>query len=83
MRNLRHAGAENVRRNEPYLEAQLRGLMERHEIVGDVRGAGYFWAFELVKDKATRETFSDEECDVLLRDFLSPELFKAGALMLI
>jgi adenosylmethionine-8-amino-7-oxononanoate aminotransferase len=71
---------ENVRRNEGYLEQQLLGLKERHDIVGDVRGAGYFWAFELVKDKATRESFSYEECNVLLRDFLSPELFKAGLL---
>ena len=70
----------NVQRNAPYLEAQLRGLMDRHEIIGDVRGAGYFWAFELVKDRATKETFSYEECNALLRDFLSPELFKAGLL---
>ena len=70
----------NVQRNAPYLEAQLRGLMERHEIIGDVRGAGYFWAFELVKDRATKETFSYEESNALLRDFLSPELFKAGLL---
>jgi adenosylmethionine-8-amino-7-oxononanoate aminotransferase len=68
----------NVKANEAYLEQQLRGLQERHDIVGDVRGAGYFWAFELVKDKATRETFSYEECNALLRDFLSPELFQAG-----
>jgi adenosylmethionine-8-amino-7-oxononanoate aminotransferase len=71
---------ENVRANEPYLEAKLRGLAARHDIVGDVRGAGYFWAFELVKDKATKESFSYEECNVLLRDFLSPELWKAGLL---
>jgi 4-aminobutyrate aminotransferase-like enzyme len=70
----------NVQRNAPYLEAQLRGLMDRHEIIGDVRGAGYFWAFELVKNRATKETFSYEECNALLRDFLSPELFKAGLL---
>ena len=70
----------NVQRNAPYLEAQLRGLMERHEIIGDVRGAGYFWAFELVKNRATKESFSYEECNALLRDFLSPELFKAGLL---
>jgi adenosylmethionine-8-amino-7-oxononanoate aminotransferase len=70
----------NVQRNAPYLEGQLRGLMERHEIIGDVRGAGYFWAFELVKDRATKASFSHEESNTLLRDFLSPELFKAGLL---
>jgi adenosylmethionine-8-amino-7-oxononanoate aminotransferase len=71
---------ENVRAHEGYLEAQLRGLMARHAIIGDVRGAGYFWAMELVRDKATKATFTPRECDVLLRDFLSPELFKAGLL---
>ena len=47
-------------------------------IVGDLRGAGFFYALELVKDKETRETFSDEECETLLRGFLSPRLFEAG-----
>ena len=49
---------DNVRANQGYLEDALRGLMARHEIIGDVRGAGYFWAIELVKDRATRETFT-------------------------
>jgi adenosylmethionine-8-amino-7-oxononanoate aminotransferase len=71
---------ENVRAHEGYLEAQLRGLMARHPIIGDVRGTGYFWAMELVRDKETKATFTPLECDVLLRDFLSPELFKAGLL---
>jgi adenosylmethionine-8-amino-7-oxononanoate aminotransferase len=47
-------------------------------IVGDLRGTGFFYALELVKDKETRETFSDEECEALLRDFLSPRLFERG-----
>src|SRR5690348_16576247 len=47
-------------------------------IVGDLRGTGYFYALELVKDKETRETFSDEECETLLRGFLSPRLFEKG-----
>jgi adenosylmethionine-8-amino-7-oxononanoate aminotransferase len=47
-------------------------------IVGDVRGAGFFYAIELVRDKGTRETFSDEECETLLRGFLTPALFEAG-----
>ena len=68
----------NVRANEAYLEEQLHGLTERHEIVGDVRGAGYFMSLELVKDRATRQTFTPEECHVLLRDFLSPQLQEAG-----
>jgi adenosylmethionine-8-amino-7-oxononanoate aminotransferase len=47
-------------------------------IVGDLRGTGFFYALELVKDKETRETFSDEECETLLRGFLSPTLFERG-----
>ena len=47
-------------------------------IVGDLRGTGYFYALELVKDKETRETFYDEECETLLRGFLSPRLFEKG-----
>jgi len=47
-------------------------------IVGDLRGTGFFYALELVKDKDTRETFSEEECETLLRGFLSPRLFESG-----
>jgi adenosylmethionine-8-amino-7-oxononanoate aminotransferase len=47
-------------------------------IVGDVRGAGYFYGIELVKDKATKGRFSAEESQRLLRDFLSPRLFDLG-----
>jgi adenosylmethionine-8-amino-7-oxononanoate aminotransferase len=47
-------------------------------IAGDLRGTGFFYALELVKDKETRETFSEEECETLLRGFLSPRLFERG-----
>ena len=47
-------------------------------IVGDVRGDGYFYGIELVKDKATKETFDDDESERLLRGFLSGALFEAG-----
>ena len=46
-------------------------------IVGDVRGAGYFYALELVKDRR-RARASPEECEELLRGFLSAELFRRG-----
>ena len=70
----------NVRANEAYFAEQLHGLAGDHEIIGDVRGAGYFMSLELVKDRATRETFSAEECQVLLREFLSPQLQEAGVI---
>ena len=47
-------------------------------IVGDVRGDGFFFGIEMVKDKATRETFNDDESERLLRGFLSKALFDAG-----
>ncbi len=47
-------------------------------IVGDIRGAGYFYGIEMVKDKVTRETFTDDESERLLRGFLSQALFDAG-----
>jgi hypothetical protein len=47
-------------------------------IVGDVRGDGFFYGIEMVKDKATRETFDDDESERLLRGFLSRALFEAG-----
>jgi adenosylmethionine-8-amino-7-oxononanoate aminotransferase len=67
----------NVRANEGAFRATLEKLSDL-PIVGDVRGDGYFYGIELVKDKATRETFSDEESEWLLRGFLSPALFEAG-----
>ena len=71
---------DNVRNNQDYLRDQLLGLKDRYEIIGDVRGAGYFWAMELVKDRATKESFSDDECNILLRDTLSPMLIGEGLL---
>jgi adenosylmethionine-8-amino-7-oxononanoate aminotransferase len=47
-------------------------------LVGDVRGDGYFYGIELVKDKATKTTFDDAESERLLRGFLSAALFEAG-----
>ena len=61
----------------PAFRAQLDGLRDL-PIVGDVRGAGYFYGIELVKDKATRASFDDDESERLLRGFLSKALFEAG-----
>jgi hypothetical protein len=68
----------NVRRNEEWLGGQLRELAARHEIVGDVRGTGYFWALELVKDRDRRISFDDEESESLLRGFLTRRLLELG-----
>jgi adenosylmethionine-8-amino-7-oxononanoate aminotransferase len=68
---------EHVRENEDAFRATLSQLLDL-PIVGDLRGTGYFWALELVKDKDTRETFSDDECEKLLRGYLSNALYDAG-----
>jgi adenosylmethionine-8-amino-7-oxononanoate aminotransferase len=67
----------HVQANEAAFQATL-GKLNDLPIVGDVRGAGYFYGIELVKDKATRETFDDDEAERLLRGFLSKALFEAG-----
>ena len=67
----------NVRTNEGAFRATLEKLHDL-PIVGDVRGDGYFYGIEMVKDKATRETFDDAESERLLRGFLSHALFDAG-----
>ncbi len=67
----------HVRANEDGLRATLQRLHDL-PIVGDVRGAGYFYGIELVKDKGTRETFTHEESERLLRGFLSKALFDNG-----
>jgi adenosylmethionine-8-amino-7-oxononanoate aminotransferase len=68
---------DNVRANEPHFRAMLESLRDI-EIVGDVRGAGYFHAIELVKDRDTKESFTHEEAESLLRGYLSGELFRRG-----
>jgi adenosylmethionine-8-amino-7-oxononanoate aminotransferase len=68
---------EHVRDQQDVFRGKLETLLDL-PIVGDVRGTGFFYALEVVKDKETRETFSDDECETLLRGFLSPALFDAG-----
>ena len=68
----------HVRSNEGAFRAMLDRLRDELPIVGDARGAGYFMAIELVKDKETKESFSDAESEELLRGFLSAELMRRG-----
>jgi adenosylmethionine-8-amino-7-oxononanoate aminotransferase len=68
---------EGVREREADFRAALEPLLDL-PIVGDLRGCGYFYALELVKDKETRTGFNEAECDELLRGFVSPQLFERG-----
>jgi adenosylmethionine-8-amino-7-oxononanoate aminotransferase len=68
---------QHVQANEGLFRSTLEKLTDL-PIVGDVRGDGYFYGIELVKDKKTKETFNDDEAERLLRGFLSKALFDAG-----
>ncbi len=68
---------DGVREHEEAFRSTLAQLLDL-PIVGDLRGCGFFYALELVKDKETRQTLTPQECETLLRGFLSPELFRRG-----
>jgi adenosylmethionine-8-amino-7-oxononanoate aminotransferase len=68
---------EHVRANERPFREMLDSLRDI-PIVGDVRGAGFFHAIELVKDQDSDEQWSEEESEKLLRGYLSGELFERG-----
>jgi adenosylmethionine-8-amino-7-oxononanoate aminotransferase len=68
---------EHVHTEGPAFRRTLERLLDL-PIVGDVRGEGFFYGIELVKDKATKETFDEDEAERLLRGFLSGALFEAG-----
>jgi len=58
-------------------EAELRSTLEALRelpIVGDVRGAGYFWGIELVADQDTKRPFSPERAHELTASILGPAL---------
>jgi adenosylmethionine-8-amino-7-oxononanoate aminotransferase len=67
----------HVRNNSGAFRATLEKLRDL-PIVGDIRGDGFFFGIELVKDRETRETFTDAESERILRGFLSHALFDAG-----
>jgi adenosylmethionine-8-amino-7-oxononanoate aminotransferase len=68
---------EHVKTQGPAFRKTLEKLLDL-PIVGDVRGEGFFYGIELVKDKVTRETFTEAESESMLRGFLSKALFDAG-----
>jgi adenosylmethionine-8-amino-7-oxononanoate aminotransferase len=68
---------EHVRASAGAFRTTLEKLNDL-PIVGDVRGDGFFYGIELVKNKETKETFDDDEAERLLRGFLSNALFEGG-----
>ena len=68
---------ENVLAHQDYFRQSLMDLKDI-PIVGDVRGTGYFWGVELVKNQETKETWAGEDAEQLLRGYVSPEMFRRG-----
>lgn len=68
---------EHVAEQQGPFEETLRQLLEL-PIVGDVRGAGFFYTIELVSDPDTLETFDAEQSKRILHDFVSPGIFERG-----
>ncbi len=67
----------NVARNAGNFKKTLEKLYDL-PIVGNVRGEGYFYSIELVKNQATKETFTPEENEKLLRGFLGKDMWQNG-----
>jgi 4-aminobutyrate aminotransferase len=55
---------------------QLKGLQEKHQLIGDVRGKGLMLGIELVRDRVTKERATTE------RDKVVDACFKRGLLLL-
>lgn len=68
----------NVRNTEGWFEGELRRLMDAHELIGDVRGAGYFWALEFVADRDTKDPLTTEAAQELLKAVLGPRTRELG-----
>jgi adenosylmethionine-8-amino-7-oxononanoate aminotransferase len=68
---------EHVRQKEGVFRKTLEKLYDI-PIVGNIRGEGFFYGIELVKDQKTRESFSAQESEKILRGFISNELFESG-----
>ena len=52
---------ENTTEMGAYMFDQLRGLQDRHAVIGDVRGKGLFLGAELVTDRASKDPVSEKE----------------------
>ena len=52
---------ENCLRMSERLMGNLHALMERHQVIGDVRGKGLFCGAELVADRATKEPLPEKQ----------------------
>jgi adenosylmethionine-8-amino-7-oxononanoate aminotransferase len=71
----------HVQRHMSEFRGRCQRLVDEHPMLGDLRGDGYFYSLELVKDKDTKETFTPEERDELIKGFLTPRARELGVYM--
>jgi 4-aminobutyrate aminotransferase len=76
VRLLQEKYISNAAKVGEFMKAGLKQMMDRHAVIGDVRGLGLMLGVEIVKDRQTREKASD------LRDAIVDECFRRGLLIL-
>jgi adenosylmethionine-8-amino-7-oxononanoate aminotransferase len=81
MRNLDIMQSEKINEHVREKESVFRKTLEKLydiPIVGNIRGEGFFYGIELVKDQESKESFSSQDSERILRGFISQELFTNG-----
>ena len=71
----------HVQRHMSEFRARCQQLVDDHPMLGDLRGDGFFYSLELVKDKETKDTFTPDERDELIKGFLTPRARELGVYM--
>jgi adenosylmethionine-8-amino-7-oxononanoate aminotransferase len=69
---------ENVRNLEGYFEGELRRLAERHPIVKEIRGMGFFWAVEVKAERADGTPLEGDEYQRYFKGVVSRKLLEGG-----
>lgn len=69
---------DNVTANEPYFKSRLEGLRDAHDIVNDIRGAGYFYAIELCRSRAEGSMLTAEEAKDHVASLMPRLIAEAG-----
>jgi 4-aminobutyrate aminotransferase len=60
---------ENAKKEGAYIKKRLEEMMDKHPMMGDVRGKGLMVGVELVKDRETKEYAKQETEDVMMECF--------------
>jgi adenosylmethionine-8-amino-7-oxononanoate aminotransferase len=69
---------ENVRNLEGYFEGELRRLAERHPVVKEIRGMGFFWAVEVNAERADGTPLEGDEYERYFKGVVSRKLMEGG-----